>query len=115
MDATRWPFVCDIDETFYFKPDAGLILGSTANADPVPAHDVQPDDLDVAYGVHHIEQATTCRSRGRCAPGPACVRSSPMATWWAASPATTPHSSGWPRKAATASRPPPRWAKPART
>lgn len=61
VDPVRWPFVCDVDETFYFKPDAGLILGSPANADPVAAHDVQPEDLDVAYGVHHIEQATTMR------------------------------------------------------
>lgn len=55
----HWPFVSDIDETFYFKPDAGLLLGSPANADLVAAHDVQPEDLDIAYGVHHIEQATT--------------------------------------------------------
>jgi D-arginine dehydrogenase len=55
----HWPFVSDINETFYFKPDAGLLLGSPANAEPVQAHDVQPEDLDVAWGLHYIEQATT--------------------------------------------------------
>ena len=55
----HWPFVTDVDESFYFKPDAGLLLGSPANADPVAPHDVQPEELDIALGVHAIEQATT--------------------------------------------------------
>ena len=55
----RWPFVVDVDETFYFKPDAGLLLGSCANADPVPPHDVQPEEYDIALGIHRIEEATT--------------------------------------------------------
>jgi D-arginine dehydrogenase len=59
LDTARWPFVLDADETFYFKPDAGLLLGSPANADPVPPHDVQPEDLDIALGIDRIEQATT--------------------------------------------------------
>jgi D-arginine dehydrogenase len=59
--SARWPFVSDLGETFYFKPDAGLLLGSAANADPVRAQDVQPEDLDVAYGVDAIEQATSLR------------------------------------------------------
>lgn len=54
-----WPFVVDIDETFYFKPDAGLLLGSAANADPTHPHDVQPEEYDIALGIHRIEEATT--------------------------------------------------------
>lgn len=63
MDVHRWPFICDIAETFYFKPDAGLLLGSPANADPVVPHDVQPEEYDIALGIHHIEQATTMEIR----------------------------------------------------
>ncbi len=33
MDASHWPAVIGIDEGFYFKPDAGQLLGSPANAD----------------------------------------------------------------------------------
>lgn len=58
-----WPTVCAIDERWYFKPDAGQLLGSPANADPVPAHDVQPEALDIALGIAHIEQHTTLRIR----------------------------------------------------
>jgi D-arginine dehydrogenase len=63
VDAARWPFVIDADETFYFKPDAGLLLGSAANADPVPPHDVQPEELDIAMGIYRIEEATTMQIR----------------------------------------------------
>lgn len=63
VDATDWPFVVDIDETFYFKPDAGLMLGSAANADPTHPHDVQPEEYDIALGIHRIEEATTMAIR----------------------------------------------------
>jgi D-arginine dehydrogenase len=61
LDASHWPMVMDINENFHFKPDAGMILGSSANADLVAPHDVQPEELDIALGIHHIEQATTMR------------------------------------------------------
>lgn len=63
MSTARWPFVCAADESFYFKPDAGVLLGSAANADPVDPHDVQPEDYDVALGIDRIEQATTMEIR----------------------------------------------------
>ena len=63
MDATHWPAVIAIDESFYFKPDAGQLLGSPANADPTHPHDVVPEELDVATGVYHIEQMTTFHIR----------------------------------------------------
>ncbi len=52
-----------VDESFYFKPDAGQLLGSPANADPVPAHDVVAEELDVATGIHHIEEWSSLRIR----------------------------------------------------
>lgn len=54
-----WPAVIASDESWYFKPDAGLLLGSPANADPVPPHDVVAEEFDVALGIHRIEEATT--------------------------------------------------------
>jgi len=58
MDATHWPAAIGIAEDWYFKPDAGQLLGSPANADPVPPHDVVPEKLDVALGIHRIEEMT---------------------------------------------------------
>ena len=58
MDAHRWPAVIDIDEQWYFKPDAGQLLGSPANADASTPHDVQPEELDIAIGIDRIMQAT---------------------------------------------------------
>ena len=58
-----WPLVIDAAETFYFKPEAGLLLVSPANADPVPAQDVQPEELDVAIAVDRMETATSLQIR----------------------------------------------------
>jgi D-arginine dehydrogenase len=63
MDATHWPAVIGIDESFYFKPDAGQLLGSPANADPTHPHDVVPEELDVATGIYHIEEMTRFQIR----------------------------------------------------
>ncbi|MES1161488.1 MAG: FAD-dependent oxidoreductase, partial [Rhizobacter sp.] len=63
LDTSRWPLVIGADEDWYLKPDAGLLLGSPANADPVEPHDVQPDELDIATGIHRIEQMTTLTIR----------------------------------------------------
>jgi len=62
-DFSAWPTVASLDETFYFKPDAGQLLGSPANADPVDPHDVVAEELDVATGIYHIETATTLQIR----------------------------------------------------
>lgn len=59
VDCHAWPGVVSLDESFYFKPDAGLLLGSPANADPVAPHDVQPEELDIALGIHQIEEHTS--------------------------------------------------------
>ena len=63
LACARWPAVVDVDERWYFKPDAGLLLGSSANADPVAPHDVQPELEDIALGIERIEHATTLRIR----------------------------------------------------
>ncbi len=63
LDIAAWPLVDDIGEGFYFKPDAGQIFLSPADATPSPALDAHPDDLDVAIGVDRFERATTLEVR----------------------------------------------------
>ena len=63
MDIARWPMAIGVDEDWYFKPDAGMLLGSPANADPVEPHDVQPEELDIALAIHRIESMTTLTIR----------------------------------------------------
>jgi len=53
----------DIDETFYFKPDADLLLLSPADETPVDACDAQPEEMDVALAIDRVEQATTLKVR----------------------------------------------------
>jgi D-arginine dehydrogenase len=62
-DISNWPLVIDAQESFYFKPDAGVLLVSPANEDAVTPQDVQPEELDVAIAVDRIETATTLQIR----------------------------------------------------
>jgi D-arginine dehydrogenase len=62
-EVRHWPCVASVDEDFYFKPDAGVLLGSPANADPVVPHDVVAEELDIATGIARIEAATTMTIR----------------------------------------------------
>jgi D-arginine dehydrogenase len=59
VSADAWPMVIDIDETFYLKPDAGLLLISPADETPVAACDVQPEEFDVAVAIDRVQHATT--------------------------------------------------------
>lgn len=62
-NVAHWPMVFGADEGWYIKPDAGMLLGSPANADPVEPQDVQPEELDIAFAIHRIEEATTLTIR----------------------------------------------------
>jgi D-arginine dehydrogenase len=63
VETAHWPMVFGTGESFYFKPDAGMLLGSPANEDPVDPQDVQPEEYDIALGIGRIEGATTMRIR----------------------------------------------------
>ena len=63
LDVSGWPCVIDAGEQWYLKPDAGVLLGSPANADPVAPQDVQPEELDIATAIARIEAATTLAIR----------------------------------------------------
>jgi D-arginine dehydrogenase len=62
-DIHSWPMAIGAGEDWYFKPDAGMLLGSPANADPVDPHDVQPEELDIALAIHRIQEMTTMSIR----------------------------------------------------
>lgn len=63
LATAEWPMAIGADEDWYFKPDAGMLLGSPANADPVPPQDVQPEELDIALAIDRIETMTTLTIR----------------------------------------------------
>lgn len=59
LDHQHWPATIGANEDWYIKPDAGQVLGSPANADPVEPHDVQPEVLDIAIAIDRIQTMTT--------------------------------------------------------
>ncbi|HRP27058.1 MAG TPA: FAD-dependent oxidoreductase [Burkholderiaceae bacterium] len=56
--ARGWPAAIHVGETFYFKPDAGLLLLSPADETPCAPCDAQPEELDIAVAVDRFETAT---------------------------------------------------------
>lgn len=62
-DISKLPMVYGADEGWYIKPDAGFLLGSPANADDCQPQDVQPEEFDIAVGVHRIEEAINVQIR----------------------------------------------------
>jgi D-arginine dehydrogenase len=54
----QWPFVADVSEQWYLRPDAGALLLSPADEIPSAPCDAQPDDYDVALAIERVEAAT---------------------------------------------------------
>ena len=59
MDVSTWPMVFGAGETWYAKPDAGAIIVSPADEDPVTPHDVFADDMTLAEGLARFEENVT--------------------------------------------------------
>jgi D-arginine dehydrogenase len=57
VDIHGWPCTIDVDEEFYFKPDAGKLLLSPADETLSPPTDAQPDELDIAIAVDRVQGA----------------------------------------------------------
>jgi D-arginine dehydrogenase len=57
VNVAHWPAVIDVDEEFYFKPDAGRLLLSPADETPDVPRDAYPEDLDVAIAVDRVQAA----------------------------------------------------------
>jgi len=54
-----WPMVLNVDEEFYLKPDAGMLLLSPADETGSDPCDAQADEFDIATAVDRLERATT--------------------------------------------------------
>ncbi len=54
-DVSRWPMVFGAGEAWYCKPDAGKLLVSPADEDPVEPHDAWAEDLTLAEGIARYE------------------------------------------------------------
>ncbi|MGI9528406.1 MAG: NAD(P)/FAD-dependent oxidoreductase [Acidimicrobiia bacterium] len=57
-DIEDWPMVIEVDESFYFKPERTVVMGSLCEETPMPPHDVQPEEIDVALAIDRIQAAT---------------------------------------------------------
>jgi D-arginine dehydrogenase len=56
---TCGPLVDDIDEDYYFKPDAGRLLCSPADETLQPPGDARPDEHEIARAIEAINEVTT--------------------------------------------------------
>ncbi len=59
--SSDWPVVIDCEEEFYFKVDAGTVMGSPADETPVAPQDVQPEEIDIACTIDRLQTATTMK------------------------------------------------------
>jgi D-arginine dehydrogenase len=54
----EWPMVNDVDHTWYIRPEARTkLMVSPADETDIHAHDVQPDEFDVAVAIDRMQQA----------------------------------------------------------
>lgn len=58
-DVTTWPMLLGAGETWYAKPDAGKLLVSPADADPMSPQDAYADDMRLAEGLARYEAMVT--------------------------------------------------------
>jgi len=58
-DVSGWPMVLGAGETWYAKPEAGKLLVSPADEDPVEPHDAFADDMVLAEGLARYEEMMT--------------------------------------------------------
>ncbi|MCC5987311.1 MAG: FAD-binding oxidoreductase [Pararhodobacter sp.] len=58
-DIRAWPMTVSAGETWYAKPEAGKLLVSPADEDPVEPHDAWADDMVIAEGLARYEEMVT--------------------------------------------------------
>ena len=58
-DVSRWPMLFGVGETWYAKPDAGALIVSPAEEDPMEPHDAFADDMVLAEGLARYEEMVT--------------------------------------------------------
>ena len=57
LDISRWPLFAPATESWYAKPEAGKLLVSPAEEDPVEPHDAWADDMVLAEGLDRFERS----------------------------------------------------------
>jgi D-arginine dehydrogenase len=58
FDVSDWPMIVDVSEGWYARPEARTrLMVSPADETPAHAHDVQPEEIDVAIGIDRMQQA----------------------------------------------------------
>lgn len=55
MDVAGWPMILGVGDSFYAKPDAGALIVSPGDAEPVTPHDAWADDMVLAEGLARYE------------------------------------------------------------
>lgn len=63
MDISGWPLVHRAEGGLYFKPEAGSLMVSLAEATPSAPCDAQPEELDLATAVDRFQNLTTVEVR----------------------------------------------------
>lgn len=58
-DPSGWPLIFGAGETWYAKRDAGALIVSPADAEPVAPHDAWADDMVIAEGLARYEAMVT--------------------------------------------------------
>ena len=54
----HWPMINDVGHNWYVRPEARRkLMVSPADETDIHAHDVQPDELDIAIGIDRMQQA----------------------------------------------------------
>ena len=59
LDSSSWPMVVDVEESVYFKPDAGKLMICPSDTTPSEPCDTWPEDIDIAIGIDRFQQLTT--------------------------------------------------------
>ncbi len=64
FDVADWPLVNDVDHTWYVRPEArSRLMVSPADETDMAAHDVAPDELDVAVAIDRMQRALAIEVR----------------------------------------------------
>ena len=58
-DVSNWPMIFGPGENWYAKPDAGALIVSPADEDPMDPHDAYADDMILAEGFARYEEYVT--------------------------------------------------------
>ncbi len=59
----KWPFCDELEEQFYFRPDAGSVMISLANETPSPPCDSRPEEMEIAEAIDRFTSAVDLEIR----------------------------------------------------